>query len=81
MAEEAEDRRRRSIRRRRRRRPVASMTVLEHLGELRTRLIVSLLAFVALSVVGFIFYEPILEVVRRPYCRLPERLQGPQGCD
>ena len=82
MAEEVEVRRRRRslIPRRRRRRPVASMSVLEHLGELRTRLIVSLVAFVALSVVGFIFYEPIAELIRRPYCRLPEDLQGPQGC-
>jgi sec-independent protein translocase protein TatC len=79
MAEEV--RRRRRWVRRRRRRPVASMTVIEHLGELRTRLIVSLVAFVALSVVGFIFYEPILELIRRPYCRLPEDLKGPQGCD
>jgi sec-independent protein translocase protein TatC len=81
MAEEVEVRRRRRWVRRRQRRPVASMTVIEHLGELRTRLIVSLAAFVALSVVGFIFYEPILELIRRPYCRLPEDLQGPQGCD
>jgi sec-independent protein translocase protein TatC len=67
--------------RKRRRTPAGSMTMLEHLGELRTRLIVSLLVFVGLSVVAFVYYDPILELIRRPYCRLPADLQGPQGCD
>ena len=57
------------------------MTVVEHLGELRKRLIYSLAAFLLLSIVAFVFYDPILEVMRRPLCSLPPRLLGPQGCD
>ena len=56
------------------------MTVMEHLEELRSRLIVSVLAFVAISVVVFIFYEPLADFIRKPFCDLPRRLQGPQGC-
>jgi sec-independent protein translocase protein TatC len=58
-----------------------SMTVIEHLRELRYRLIVSLVAFVLLSVVAFIFYNPILEFIKRPLCLVPDRLLGFQGCD
>jgi sec-independent protein translocase protein TatC len=57
------------------------MSVMEHLGELRTRLIVSALAFVSISVVAFFFYEPILEFFRRPLCSVDPELLGPQGCD
>jgi sec-independent protein translocase protein TatC len=82
MAEGADlNRRRLQWLRRRRRKAPRAMTVLEHLGELRSRLIVAGLAFLALSVAAFIFYEPILELIREPYCRLPADLQGPQGCD
>jgi sec-independent protein translocase protein TatC len=66
---------------RRAERAARSMTVIEHLRELRYRLIVSLVAFVVLSVVAFIFYDPILEFMRRPLCLVPRRLLGFQGCD
>ena len=57
------------------------MSVVEHLGELRTRLMVSAVAFVAISVLVFIIYEPILEIFRRPLCSVPRENLGPQGCD
>jgi sec-independent protein translocase protein TatC len=56
------------------------MTVTEHLGELRNRLIFSLAAFFLLSVVAFFLYEPILETIRRPLCQLPPDLLGENGC-
>ena len=42
------------------------MTVLEHLEELRHRLVVSALAFFVGSVVAYIFYNPILDLLRLP---------------
>ena len=57
------------------------MTMVEHLRELRTRLVFSLAAFLVLSTLAFFFYDPILDMMRRPLCSLPERLLGPQGCD
>ncbi len=67
------------LRRRRRDKP-AAMTMMEHLGELRTRLITSAAAFVVVSIVAFIFYDPIFDVLLRPLCALPEDQLGPNGC-
>jgi sec-independent protein translocase protein TatC len=43
------------------------MPLLSHLVELRSRIIKSLVAVVVGSVVGFIFYRDILELLARPY--------------
>jgi sec-independent protein translocase protein TatC len=43
------------------------MPLLSHLVELRSRVIKSLVAVVVGSVVGFIFYRDILELLARPY--------------
>ena len=57
------------------------MTVVEHLAELRRRLIVSAAAFVVISTLAFIYFEPLSEFLTRPYCQLPPRLLPRQGCD
>ncbi|HEX2221314.1 MAG TPA: twin-arginine translocase subunit TatC [Candidatus Limnocylindria bacterium] len=44
----------------------ATMTLLEHLEELRSRLIVSVVAVVLGAVVGLFLSEPVLELLRRP---------------
>lgn len=72
-------RRRLSFLRRRRAEPGA-MTVVEHLDELRRRLIISLAAFIALSIVAFVFYDPIFEFLRRPLCSLEPAQLGDRGC-
>lgn len=59
---------------RRRRPPADSMTVVEHLEELRTRLIVSAAAIVLLSVVGFLFFDGIFGLLLQPYCSALEQL-------
>lgn len=74
-------RRRLAFLRRRRGSRSSTMSMVEHLRELRRRIVYSLLAFVLVSVVAFLFYDPILEMMRRPLCSLPPRLLGPQGCD
>jgi len=67
------------LRRKQRRREVA-MSVVDHLSELRSRIMVSLVAFVGLSIAAFFFYEPLLTLLTRPLCSLPDRLLGPTGC-
>jgi sec-independent protein translocase protein TatC len=67
-------------RRRKRKATGATMTVMEHLGELRTRLIISALAFVVISIVAFFFYEPILDFMRKPLCSVDPDLLGAEGC-
>ena len=74
-------RRLRFLKRRKARKKKTSMTMMEHLGELRRRLVVSLVAFLSLSILAFIFYEPLLEFVREPLCEVPPRLLGDQGCE
>lgn len=82
MAEADNLRRRRLIFRRRRKRAerAQAMTIVEHLRELRSRLIVCAIAFVIVSIVAFIFYEPIFDFLRRPLCELSKDRLGPQGC-
>jgi sec-independent protein translocase protein TatC len=42
------------------------MTVIEHLEELRTRLIVTLIAFVLATAIAYIFYNPIIHFLLKP---------------
>jgi sec-independent protein translocase protein TatC len=56
------------------------MTVVEHLSELRSRIMVSLISFVAVSTAAFFFYEPLLRLLTEPLCEVPRRLLGPAGC-
>ncbi|MDA8264980.1 MAG: twin-arginine translocase subunit TatC [Actinomycetota bacterium] len=44
-----------------------SMTLLEHLSELRRRLIISVLAFVGGAIVCYLLYNPILIFLEKPY--------------
>jgi sec-independent protein translocase protein TatC len=44
------------------------MTLIEHLRELRHRLIVCLWALAAASVGGFFLYGPAMRLIRQPYC-------------
>jgi sec-independent protein translocase protein TatC len=50
----------------RRLRPGEEATLVEHLDELRTRLIISLLAVAATFVVAFVFHERLIEWLREP---------------
>jgi sec-independent protein translocase protein TatC len=68
------------LRRRRARKKGAQMSVVEHLDELRTRLIVSLAVFILMSVLAFIFYDPLFNFIIKPLCTLPPEKLGPQGC-
>ena len=61
------------------------MGVLEHLGELRTRIILSIIAITCAGLAGWILYPLILDFILQPYCdtlgrdctlRIDEPLEG-----
>ena len=47
------------------------MSVIEHLRELRRRLIIMVLIISAGAVIGYAFYPQILHFLSRPYCSVP----------
>jgi sec-independent protein translocase protein TatC len=53
-----------------------AMTLAEHLGELRRRVMVTVLAFALAGVVAFVLYPHILNFLKEPYCRVT----GPGHC-
>jgi sec-independent protein translocase protein TatC len=44
------------------------MTLVEHLAELRSRLIKALVALTLGACIGFVLYQPVLDVLVEPYC-------------
>jgi sec-independent protein translocase protein TatC len=67
---------------RRRRDPARGMTVIEHLEELRSRIIVSLVAVGLGSVVGWVFFHWIFGLLTDPYLKLCKAgvIKSPTGC-
>jgi sec-independent protein translocase protein TatC len=70
--------------RRRRRDPEGAMTLVEHLEELRRRLIISCVAIAAGAAVGWFLYPPVIDLLREPFCdtvrSLPRASQPPTHC-
>lgn len=68
---------------RRKANPTGEMSLVEHLQELRRRVIISLIAVVVGTIIGFIWYQnapwrimPLGEIIRGPYCNLPDHLRA-----
>lgn len=51
-----------------RRDPEGTMSLVEHLEELRRRLVISVVAIAVGSVVGWILYDAVIELLLEPYC-------------
>ncbi|MDP9116709.1 MAG: twin-arginine translocase subunit TatC [Actinomycetota bacterium] len=64
--------------------PDGRMSVMDHLRELRRRLILAVI-FIALgAVVGWVLYDPVLRFLEHPYCSVPAKHRySPDGksCD
>ncbi len=56
----------------------ARMSLVEHLRELRGRLAKSLLALAVCVIAVFVAWEPLYDILRRPYCTTSV---GPRNCD
>jgi sec-independent protein translocase protein TatC len=61
------------------------MTVVEHLEELRYRLIVMVVAVAVGMIPGWLLYGPVLHLLQSPFCdwvhSLPRLERPPAGCD
>jgi sec-independent protein translocase protein TatC len=55
------------------------MSLADHLRELRRRVIVSVIAIVAGTIVTFVFHEWLIELLTQPYCDLPEKYRAIKG--
>lgn len=53
------------------------MSVIDHLRELRHRIIVALLIIAAGAILGWVFYDPILRFLEHPYCSVPYKHRFP----
>src|SRR5688500_5693285 len=51
--------------------PDGRMPLMEHLRELRNRLIKAILGLLAGALVGWIFFDPIWDFLKQPYTRIP----------
>ncbi len=67
--------------RRRRGNPDGRMSVLDHLRELRRRLIIVVVLVAVGAVLGWVLYDPVLKFLEHPYCSVPpqHRYQGNDG--
>lgn len=68
---------------RRAKNPTGEMSLVEHLQELRRRVMISLAAVFVGTIIGFIWYQtsppgvmPLGEIIRGPYCNLPDELRA-----
>jgi len=69
----------RFVRSQRRVNPEGRMPVMDHIRELRNRVVKVLLALGAGMIVGFILFNPVWHVIERPLCRAT--IRGHTGCN
>lgn len=60
--------------------PQGEMSLLEHLGEFRTRLFRAALALVVGTIVGYVIFPQLLDLLLKPYCASASAFR-PQGLD
>src|SRR6202007_576236 len=58
--------------------PEGRMPLMDHIRELRNRVVKMLLALGAGMIVGFIFFNPVWHVIERPLCHAV--IRGVNGC-
>ncbi|MEV4494300.1 twin-arginine translocase subunit TatC [Micromonospora arborensis] len=57
-----------------------SMTLIEHVRELRNRLFRASLAIVGGLIVGFVLADPVFLLLKQPYCQLPDTRDALGNC-
>src|SRR3954471_11552587 len=57
-----------------------SMTLMEHIRELRNRLFYASLGLIAGLIVGFILSQWVFHLLEQPYCQLPSSINAQGKC-
>ena len=57
------------------------MTLVDHLAELRRRVMISTIAILLGAVIGFLVYNPVLSFLQAPYCDLKRQKNLPGTCN
>jgi sec-independent protein translocase protein TatC len=70
-----------AVPRRRRRDPDGRMPVMDHLRELRRRVIACVLIIAVGTLISWFFYNPILHFIERPYCSVPSKFRNVDGTE
>ena len=72
----------RALRLPRRSDPEARMSLVDHIRELRSRLLKAVFGLALGMIVGWIFFTPVWHFLEKPYCRIPQhnRLIVGHGC-
>lgn len=52
--------------------PDGRMPLMDHLRELRNRLIKAIVAFVVGAIIGWLLFDPVWDFLKQPYCSLPQ---------
>jgi sec-independent protein translocase protein TatC len=62
---------------------VGTMTLFEHIAELRNRLFIAIIAVVATTIVAWFFYNDAIHFMREPYCNFVHHhpTKAIKGCD
>ncbi|WP_067472947.1 twin-arginine translocase subunit TatC [Actinomadura hibisca] len=60
--------------------PDGRMPLLDHLRELRNRLIKAMIALVIGMIVGYVFFQPIWDLLKEPYCQIPQARELNDKC-
>ena len=68
----------RYVRSQRQQNPDGRMPLIDHLRELRNRIVKMALGLAAGMIVGFVFFNPIFKIVEHPLCAVP--IRGHTGC-
>jgi len=72
------------LRRRSEPNPDGTMTLVDHLSELRHRLIVSIVVISVGGVIGWFLFDPVIDLLRNPYCdywrTVPPGLRATRDC-
>jgi sec-independent protein translocase protein TatC len=50
--------------------PEGAMTLMEHLGELRTRIMIAFIAVAAGGIIGWFLFPPVFTFLQKPYCTI-----------